>query len=287
MAHERYFIVFDEGHWRIKHNGQLSDPYPSQAAAVRAGIDAAYHAGSYGDQSQVLVHGDDLLFRAVWIYGLDTYPPSQDLFDLFAPSKTNQLAHEEAVTLAGALVQCPCHVCGLFNGADEQYAVLMPFVREGWVRGERSLLLLDQSERDNRLSRLKECGLDVEAAQHTGQMQIEAWEDAYLRGGRFDPAYMLEFLSNALITGRQRGFARTRVWANMEWALSGAPGVEALADYESQFNRLLPQCDDAVVCAYDVARFPAAILESVIRAHPYLLADGWGRENQHYVPPKN
>jgi hypothetical protein len=94
---------------------------------------------------------------------------------------------------------------------------------------------------------------------------------------------MLEFLKDALIAGSQRGFSRTRVWANMEWALSGAPGVEALAGYESQFNSLLPQCDYAVVCAYDVERFPAAILHDVIRAHPYLLADGWGRENQDYV----
>lgn len=72
---------------------------------------------------------------------------------------------------------------------------------------------------------------------------------------------MLEFVSNALTSGHQQGFARTRVWANMEWALTGAPGVEALADYESQLNCFLPQSDDAVVCAYDVERFPAAILE--------------------------
>jgi hypothetical protein len=165
------------------------------------------------------------------------------------------------VTLAGALVPCPCHICALFNGADEQDAVLLPFVREGWVRGERTLLLLDHSVRNNRLCRLKSCGIDVEAAQHAGQLQIEVWEDAYLRGGRFDPAHMIEFLNIALISGRQRGFARTRVWANMEWALTGAPGAEALADYESQLNRFLPQADNAVVWAYDVERFPPRYLE--------------------------
>jgi hypothetical protein len=285
MAHERYFIVFEQGHWRIKHNDQLSEPYSSEASAVGAAIDAAYHAGSYGDEAQVLVRGDDRLFIAVWIFGLDVYPPSQKFFDLFARHRSNQRVHEEAVTLAGASVQCPCHVCGLFNGAEEQYAVLLPFVQEGWLRGERSLLLLDQSERNDRLSRLKKSGIDVEAALRTGQLQIEVWENCYLRDGRFDPASMLEFLNDVLIAGSQHGFARTRVWANMEWALSDAPGVEALADYESQFNRLLPQYEDAVVCAYDVERFPAVILEGVVRAHPYLLADGWGRENRRYVPP--
>jgi hypothetical protein len=128
-------------------------------------------------------------------------------------------------------------------------------------------------------------GIDVEAAQRTGQLHIEVWEDAYLRGGRFDADHMLEFVQEALDSGRQRGFARNRVWANMEWALSGTPGVDGLADYENRVNVLLTQHADAVVCAYDVTRFPSAIVEKVVRAHPYLLADGWGQENPHYVPP--
>jgi hypothetical protein len=153
--------------------------------------------------------------------------------------------------------------------------------------GERTLILLDHSERDHRLRRLQEYGIDVDDAQQSGQLKIEVWEDAYLRGGRFDPVLMLQFVRDALSSGHQQGFARTRLWANMEWALTGAPGVEALADYESQLNHFLPQSDDAVVCAYDVERFPAAVLEGVVRAHPYLLADGWGRENLHYVAPHN
>lgn len=77
------------------------------------------------------------------------------------------------MTLAGALVQCPCHVCGLFNSTENQYAVLLPFLREGWARGEKTLILLDHSERDHRLRRLKDYGIDVEAAQQSGQLQIE------------------------------------------------------------------------------------------------------------------
>jgi hypothetical protein len=285
MAHERHYIVFHEGHWRVKHDGQFSDPYPSQAAAIAAAIEAANRDGEYGNQAQVLVHGEDLLFSAVWTYGLDRYPPLQEIFDIVADPSKGRMPMERTVNLAGAPVRCPCHVCALFTGADEQYAVLVPFMREGCAQGERSLHLLDKNERANRLSRLRESGIDVEAAQRTGQLHIEVWEDAYLRGGRFDADHMLEFVQEALDIGRQRGFTRTRVWANMEWALTGAPGAEALADYETRVNVLLRRYGDAVVCAYDVARFPSAIVENVVRAHPYLLADGWGQENPHYVPP--
>jgi hypothetical protein len=155
---------------------------------------------------------------------------------------------------------------------------------EAYMQGERSLHLLDATDRANRVSRLRDSGIDVEAAQRTGQLEIEVWENAYLRGGHFDPELMLQFVQDALDEGRQRGFARTRVWANMEWALTGAPGAEGLAHYESRVNLLLTRHGDAVVCAYDLTRFPAAIVENVVRAHPYLVADGWGQENPYYVP---
>jgi DcmR-like sensory protein/uncharacterized protein DUF2188 len=283
MAHEQYYIVFNNEHWRVKHNGQLSAPYLTQAAAIEAAIEAAHRDGEYGNQAQVLVHGEDLLFSAVWTYGLDRYPPLQEIFDIVAHRSKGRMPIERTVNLAGAPVRCPCHVCALFKGAEEQYAVLVPFMRQGCAQGERSLQLLDKNERANRLSRLRESGIDVEAAQRTGQLHIEVWEDAYLRGGRFDADHMLEFVQVALDVGRQRGFARTRVWANMEWALTGAPGVDGLADYENRFNVLLARYGDAVVCAYDVTRFPSAIVEKVVRAHPYLLADGWGQENPYYV----
>lgn len=73
MAHERYYVVFHEEQWQIKHNGQYSGPYPTQAAAIRAAIDAAQKDGERGNEAQVLVHGEDLLFRAEWTYGLDPY----------------------------------------------------------------------------------------------------------------------------------------------------------------------------------------------------------------------
>lgn len=77
MAHERYFVVFHEQQWRIKHNGKYSAGYPTHAEALRAGINAAYKDGECGHQAQVLVHGQDLLFHAEWTYGQDPYPPDE------------------------------------------------------------------------------------------------------------------------------------------------------------------------------------------------------------------
>ncbi|MGH6736929.1 MAG: MEDS domain-containing protein [Methyloceanibacter sp.] len=203
-----------------------------------------------------------------------------------ARRRRSAIAATSTVHLAGSALVCPCHVCAFYSSAEEQYAALVPFLSEGLEAGERVVSLVDANERADRIKRLKLAGVNVEAAQRSGQLEIEIWENTYLRDGRFDAEEMLVYLQEAINTGLQRGFARTRGWANMEWALTGAPGAEELALYESRANFILPLYSDAAVCAYDVSRFPASVLEDVARAHPYILADGFVQENPHYVPPE-
>lgn len=203
-----------------------------------------------------------------------------------AHKKHRGLAATGKVHLAGSALNCPCHVCAFYSGADAQYEELLPFFKEGLEAEERTVSLIDPAERAKHVERLRRYGVNVEAAERNGQLEIDTWEEAYLRGGRFDTTEMLGFVQETINTGLGRGFSRTRLWANMEWALSGAPGVEQLAAYESRLNFILPLYQDAVVCAYDTTRFSASVLEDVARAHPYLLVDGEVQENPHYVPPE-
>ena len=61
--------------WKVKHNGRHSHPYDTQADAISSAIDAAHAAHREGGLSQVLVQGQDLLFRTELTYGKDPYPP--------------------------------------------------------------------------------------------------------------------------------------------------------------------------------------------------------------------
>ena len=194
-------------------------------------------------------------------------------------------AISKRVDIGGTHFNCPCHVCGLFDSDEAQYAVLLPFVQEGNAQGERSLQFVDKHEREARLRRITAYGIDVENAQRKGELEIAVWEDVYLRDAKFNATSMLEFVQECLENGRRRGFSRTRLWANMEWALSDLPGVDDLVRYESRLNYFLPLSGDAVVCAYDVNRFSASVLENVVAAHPHVFADGWGGLNPYYVPP--
>ena len=154
---------------------------------------------------------------------------------------------EGAIHLAGATLDRYRHVCAFFHSRDEEYRVLLPFVHEGIAMGEKVFQIIDPRLRQDHVRRLAEDGLDVEAAERRGQLEITAWEDAYLRGGAFDQEAMLRLIEDVLERGKTEGFPLTRLVANMEWALEQRPGVDDVVEYEARLNYILPRYKDAVV----------------------------------------
>jgi hypothetical protein len=187
------------------------------------------------------------------------------------------------VTLARSLVNCRCHVCAFFRGAQERHEVLLPFIAEGLSLGDSAIQVIDRYDRPERMRLLVESGIDADAAEQSGQLTILNWEETYLSGGRFDQQAVLE-LADRIGAQRSPGTV-TRVWAEMGWAAREPPGVRDLVEYESRLNRVLPKYDMAVVCAYDVDQFSSEVLTDVLRAHPYLIIGRTLTENPSYVPP--
>jgi hypothetical protein len=75
MDRDQYYVVLHEGEWKIKHDGRSSHPYATQREAIDSAVEAAHAASDSGQLSQVLVQGEDLLFRTEWTYRKDPYPP--------------------------------------------------------------------------------------------------------------------------------------------------------------------------------------------------------------------
>jgi hypothetical protein len=151
------------------------------------------------------------------------------------------------VRLAGATLERSRHVCALFHTVDEAYGILLPFIREGLEQGERAFHIVDPAQRLGHLERLTQGGIDAAGALRSGQLEVRAWEDAYLRGRRFDQDAMLALVEEVLDGGKARGFPLTRLVAQMEWALQDLPGVDGLLEYEIRLNYLLPKYDDPVI----------------------------------------
>ena len=190
-----------------------------------------------------------------------------------------------AVRLPGAELRRFGHVCAFFHSPEEEYRVLLPLAKEGFEQGEKVFHIVDAEHLPERMSRLNEVGISPVAARRPGQVEIRAWEDAYLRGRHFDKEAMMTLLEETLRGAKADGFGQTRVWANMEWALGEFPGVEDLVEYETRGNSFLPRYDDLVVCTYDLTKFGAGVMMDVLRTHPLVIIDGFLHENPFFVQP--
>jgi hypothetical protein len=155
--------------------------------------------------------------------------------------------HDAPISFAGSTLTISRHVCAFFDDADQEHEVLDPFVREGFERGEKAFHIVDPTLRDDYLHRLRALGIDIAAAQRNGQLELVAWEDAYLRGGHFDQNAMLALIEDVLQRGKSEGYPLTRLVAHMEWALQDRPGVNDLVEYETRLNFLLPRYRDPVI----------------------------------------
>jgi hypothetical protein len=189
------------------------------------------------------------------------------------------------VEFAGGCLGRERHICAFFNSADEEYRSLLPFIKEGFERGERAVHIVDETLKADHIGRLRAAGIDADSAAAAGQLEIRRWEEAYLRREKFDQDAMLALIEEVLQTGSKGGFPLTRLVAHMEWATLDRPGVEDLAEYETRLNYILPKYDDPVICTYDLARFSSRVVFDILRTHPVVIVGGVLQENPFFVSP--
>ncbi|WP_129794457.1 MEDS domain-containing protein [Sphingosinicella sp. CPCC 101087] len=188
------------------------------------------------------------------------------------------------VRLAGRTLKEARHVCAFFNSREEQNKILMPFFQEGYERGEKLFHIVDSRLHDDHLCACADCGIDVEAAQESGQLEVLHWEDAYLKDGYFDGDRMVAILEEILESNRAK-HKLTRLMGNMEWALEAAPGVTDIVEYEAKLNYIIPKYPDPIVCVYDLTKYSGSVVMDILRTHPMVIIGGVLQENPLYVHP--
>lgn len=191
---------------------------------------------------------------------------------------------KKAVQLAGSTLTHSCHACAFFHTREEAYSVLMPFILEGFERGDRAFHIVDPEHRASHLERLRQEGIDTDAAHARGELEVLNWRQTYLKDGRFDQHLMIETLLKMLEPGNAPPGKISRNIANMEWALEDRPGVHDIVEYEARLNQALPEQHDPVVCTYDLTQFDASVVIDIMRTHPMVIIGGILQENPFFVP---
>jgi hypothetical protein len=190
------------------------------------------------------------------------------------------------ISLGGSQLDEVRHVCAFFHSDDEEYRVLLPFIKDGFECGDKAVHIVNPAQQHDHLRRLAGIGIDTAAAQQSGQFELLSNSETYLRNGRFDQDRMLQAFEQLASGNTKGGFPLSRIICRMEWAVEGRSYVDDLIEFESRVNDLWRQHDDAVICTYDLAKFGGDTVIDIMRTHPMIVIGGILQHNPFFVPPE-
>lgn len=190
----------------------------------------------------------------------------------------------QPIRFAGSELRHSRHVCAFFNSEDEQYRVLLPFIRDGLAAGEMAVHVLCPCCHQGHVDRLGRAGIEVQPAIDSGQLSVLSSIDAYLHNGSFDQDRMIGMFER-MASAEPAGLL-TRFVCQMEWAVEdGRNCIDDVIEFESRVNDVWATRDDAVICVYDLARFSGEAVVDIMRTHPMIIIGGVLQENPFYTPP--
>ena len=194
-----------------------------------------------------------------------------------------------SVRLAGSNLGSRPHVCAFFRNPDDEYRVLLPFIKEGLGLGEKAVHTLDPRRLDEHRQRLALAGIEVAVLQKSGQLELRDWANTHLRGGKFDPQETLFLFEEVAKGAKQKGYPLIRFVTHMEWVLETELAPRELLEYEAKTNELWLRPTgpvNPIICTYDLCRFRGDIVVDVMRTHPLVIVGGILQANPFFVHPE-
>jgi MEDS: MEthanogen/methylotroph, DcmR Sensory domain len=175
------------------------------------------------------------------------------------------------------------HVCAFYRGATDRDRLLTAYFGTGLTAGDKCICIVDSPDTASRLELLRDRAPAGGLPGH--QFDVHLPESTYLAGGRFTSSEMLTFWTENLVKAEIEGYSFCRLAGEMTWALRHAPGVEHLAGYESELNRVTSGASAIVLCLYDLDQFSGEVVVNIVKTHPQVLVQGILVENPYYVGP--
>jgi hypothetical protein len=186
-----------------------------------------------------------------------------------------------AIRLCGREIDRPGHICAFFDSRDEEYATLLPFLKDGLESGEQIVNVLDAVRMPEHRARLQAAGISPDDQ----DVALATSEETYLAGGSFDMDRMVKFVRDHLETAYAKG-KRIRTAGWMDWIHREGVNATRALEYEARMNLLVPDFDCTFTCIYDLAKLDGSMIVDIMATHPYVILRGRIRENSFYVPPE-
>ena len=169
------------------------------------------------------------------------------------------MSEQVPLGIVDASVPSGSHICTFFSGPPQRDDVVAPFLAEGIRSGHKCVCVLEAPEPLNLLTRLGG-RVDLDRSVGTGQLELAAPADGYLRSGQFSTEDMLDY------------------WREIASATQTAARF-SLITAVGEMPSVLDHPDD------DLERFGAEVLMDTLRTHPRVIVDGMIHDSPYYVEP--
>lgn len=169
------------------------------------------------------------------------------------------------------------HVCAFYRGGEERDALLMPYLNEGLMAGDKCIYVSDSRP---------PASLRADLHADDARLDVLSSEEGYLAGGSFSATRMVQSLHervSAIL--RDETFTFVRLAGDMSWAVRDVPGVEQLLTYETELKGFYDRYPAVGICLYDLERFRGDVIVDVLKTHPKVLIGRMLFENPYYVDP--
>ena len=176
------------------------------------------------------------------------------------------------------------HAVLFYRNRAEQFAAAIPYIQIGLERNERCLYIAGDNSIPVVIAAMEKAGIDVLSAERTGCLIVATPEQTYLKHGLFEPAKMVEGLSEEIQRALKDGFGAFRGTGELGWAAALPSALMRLYEYEQLFDAALAPSFVAL-CQYNETLFPARTIAQMVRIHPKIVARGRILENPHYIGP--
>jgi MEDS: MEthanogen/methylotroph, DcmR Sensory domain len=191
-----------------------------------------------------------------------------------------------SISLAGSSLGDTRHVCAFFRSDDEEYRVLLPFMKEGFACGHKAIHVVNPDQRADHLRRLAAAGIDTTAAAERGQFELRSSTETYLRDGHFDQDRMLAVFEQLASGNATHPFPLSRIVCRMDWLADGRVVIDNVIEFESRVNDVWRRHDDAVICTCRLAQFSGDTVIDIMRTHPVVIIGGILQRNPFFVSPE-
>lgn len=185
-------------------------------------------------------------------------------------------------SVCGETMPAPMHICGFFDSKEQQYEVILPYIMEGLEGNDKVINILEGSRHGEHCRCLAENGISITEKLVSGQLEVLASENTYIKDAEFAAEKMYKMLESNLLSASRAGYESVRACGDMVWALKNLPGTDELLEYEESLNELTPKHSCSLICMYDINSFSPKMLEDVLRTHPYVIRDGKITKNPDY-----